>query len=205
MFNSQSRQDEFVLIMLKNKKNGYFLEIGSNDAKYINNTYVLEKEYNWTGIMVEYDSKYEQSYKEFRPNSNYIISDARIINYKELLEKYNAPLNIDYLQIDLEVDNRSTLDVLEILDKQILNTYKFAVITFEHDIYRGNFFDTREKSRQIFKKYGYYRVFEDVKNSNLPYEDWYVHPSLVDIDYIAKINYSGTFDYSDIIDYLNII
>ena len=36
--------------------------------------------------MVEYDSKYEQSYKEFRPNSNYIISDARIINYKELLE-----------------------------------------------------------------------------------------------------------------------
>tara|TARA_Y100000768_G_C23458310_1_gene442527 strand:+ start:252 stop:419 length:168 start_codon:yes stop_codon:yes gene_type:complete len=53
MFRGQSLQDKFVLNMLKYKKNGYFLEIGSNDPININNTYILEKDYEWNGIMVK--------------------------------------------------------------------------------------------------------------------------------------------------------
>lgn len=56
-FNGQAEQDKFVLNILNNKKNGFFLELGSNHPIIINNTYVLEKEYNWKGIMVEYDKK----------------------------------------------------------------------------------------------------------------------------------------------------
>ena len=40
MFNGQAEQDKFVLNMLKNKKNGFFLEIGSHDPVQINNTYI---------------------------------------------------------------------------------------------------------------------------------------------------------------------
>ena len=107
MYNSQASQDKFILEILKNKKNGFFLEIGSHDPIYINNTYILETKYNWKGIMIEYDNKWLKSYITERPNSYYIINDATKINYIDELEKYNAPENIDYLQIDLEVNNRS--------------------------------------------------------------------------------------------------
>ena len=55
MFNGQAGQDKFVINILKEKCNGFFLEIGSNDPIEINNSYILEKKYNWKGIMIEYD------------------------------------------------------------------------------------------------------------------------------------------------------
>jgi hypothetical protein len=199
MYNSQASQDKFILEILKNKKNGFFLEIGSHDPIYINNTYILETKYNWKGIMIEYDNKWLKSYITERPNSYYIINDATKINYIDELEKYNAPENIDYLQIDLEVNNRSTLSTLELLDKTVFHKYKFAVVTFEHDIYNGNYYDTREISRNIFNKNGYTRVFGDVKSNNLPFEDWYLHPDLVDINFINKIKVEDSLDSNDII------
>ena len=41
MYLSQAEQDKFVLQVLKEKKNGYFLEIGSNHPVNINNSYIL--------------------------------------------------------------------------------------------------------------------------------------------------------------------
>ena len=60
------------------------------------------------------------------------------IDYKNLFETNNVPLNIDYLQIDLEVTDGSTLTTLKKLDREIMDNYKFAIITFEHDIYHTN-------------------------------------------------------------------
>lgn len=198
--NGQAKQDFFVLSVLKEKKNGYFVEIGSNDPKFINNTYILEKEYGWKGLMVEYDLKWENLYKIHRPNSDHIINDACQIDYLSFFRNSNYPLNMDYLQIDLEVNNRSTLNVLEIFDKTIFDTYKFATITFEHDIYTGNHFNTREISRNIFEKWGYIRVFSDVSNDIInKYEDWYVHPDLVDMDYINKIKTDQQLDWTEIV------
>jgi hypothetical protein len=188
---SQALQDLFVISILKNKKNGYFLEIGANHPIAGNNTYILEKEYGWKGLMIEYDSSFEQLYKDLRPNSIYRIRDARLVDYRGILDTNAFPCNLDYLQIDLDVDNKSTLDTLILLDNTCFDKYKFATITFEHDIYTGNFFNTREISREIFKKRGYELVFPDVAlffgGRHCPFEDWYVHPDLVDMDYVNKI------------------
>lgn len=202
-FNGQSAQDYFVLKCLNYKKNGIFVEIGSNDPIAINNSYILEKNYNWSGMMIEYESKYEEGYKLHRPNSVYIIKDARKINYLDEFKKNNFSKIIDYLQIDLEVTTKSTIDTLEELNKQVMDEYKFSVITFEHDIYVGNYFNTRERSREIFKDHGYIRVFSDVKNKNLPYEDWYVHPELVDMNFINKIKTDDSLEYTEIISILD--
>jgi hypothetical protein len=94
------------------------------------------------------------------------------------------PVLFDYLQIDLEAGNGSTLKTLQKLDSEIFDTYKFATVTFEHDIYATNFGNTRLESRDIFKKRGYICVFEDINNMGNPYEDWYVHPDLVDMNYV---------------------
>jgi hypothetical protein len=188
MLNSHSYQDLFVLIANNVIENGYFVEIGSAWPKFLNNTYILETELNWKGIMIEYNNQDLDSYKKMRPNSIHVINDATKIDYLKLLKDNNAPLNINYLQIDLDVENESTLNTLRLFDKYVFDTYKFATITFEHDIYRGDYFDTRFISRQILHKRGYVLLFPDVSvgigQEHNAYEDWWVHPDLVDKEFI---------------------
>ena len=188
MIRGQAQQDKFVLNITKNKQNGFFLEIGSNDPININNTYVLENTYGWKGIMVEFSDAWLNEYKKHRPNSIHIINDATKVDYKATFEANNVPLHLDYLQIDLEADNGSTLNALKKLDTEVMDKYKFATVTFEHDIYHTNHSNTRLESRNIFEKRGYIRVFSDVNNAGEnPYEDWYVHPDLVDMKTINDI------------------
>jgi hypothetical protein len=189
MYNGQAQQDKFVLHALQGKRDGYFLEIGSNHPIHSNNTYLLEDKYNWRGIMVEYDAQFLPLYKQHRPNSIHLINDASQIVYKDVFETNNAPLAMDYLQIDLEEENGSTLRTLQNLDRHIFDTYTFATVTFEHDIYCSNKHNTRQISREIFAKRGYTPVFQDINNGGIqyPYEDWYVHPTLVNTVYIQEL------------------
>jgi hypothetical protein len=220
-YNGQAAQDYFVRKVLKDKRNGTFLEIGSRDPIDINNTYPLEKELGWRGFMVEYEAKYEPLYREHRPNSIPLMCDATSINYKEEFEKHNFPKDIDYLQIDLEAGNGSTIATLERLEEQVFKTHRFAVVTFEHDIYQVNnapqkeremYVRTREKSRDIFTKHGYARVYFDVQSENLenpydpniyPFEDWWVHPDLVDMDYIRQISNPKSLRFRQIVNILD--
>ena len=188
MYLGQAQQDKFVIHALQGKQNGYFLEIGSNHPTISNNTYLLESKYNWKGVMVEYDPQYLPLYKEHRPNSIHIIDDASQVDYKRVFESSNIPVAMDYLQIDLEESDGSTLRTLQNLDRNIFDTYTFATVTFEHDIYHSNKYNTRKISREIFAKRGYLSVFQDINNGyEYPYEDWYVHPTLVDIAYIEEL------------------
>lgn len=66
---SQIKQDLMVLEKYKNKRNGFFVDIGASDGISLSNTYLLEKEFDWKGICVEpIPSKYELLLKN-RPNS----------------------------------------------------------------------------------------------------------------------------------------
>ena len=153
--------------------------------------------------MVEYDSSFESLYKIHRPNSIYEISDARTVDYRGILDDNNFPTNMDYLQIDLDVDNKSTLDTLLLLNNTVFDKYKFATITFEHDIYTGNYFDTQAKSRQILKDRGYVLAFPNVSvfwlGSYKPFEDWYVHPDLVDMEYVNRIRTNEGLNWVQIV------
>jgi hypothetical protein len=177
-FNSQANQDEFVLWCLDYKRNGTFVELGSNDAVQSNNSYVLEKEFGWRGLMVEYESRYLPSYKEHRPNSMYMIADGADIDYCEAFDWVALPRTIDYLQIDFDAENGSTLLALEAIEQTMDAGYTFNVVTFEHDIYTGDHHNTRAASRAIFEKHGYVRLFSDVCHVDRPFEDWYIHSSL---------------------------
>jgi hypothetical protein len=191
MLQSQALQDLFVITVLKQKRDGVFVEIGSNHPVTHNNTYLLESAYNWRGLMIEYDRGFEAMYKQLRPNSIYRIQDARTVPYRDILDTNGYPREIDYLQIDLDVDNKSTIDTLQLLDATVFDKYTFASVTFEHDIYRGDFYNTRGLSREIFARRGYELVFPDVavfwQGKNQPFEDWYVHPSLVDMKFVNKL------------------
>lgn len=188
---SQAYQDIFILSILDYKLNGSFVEIGSNHPIDHNNTYLLSKNYNWKGLMIEYDKSFESLYKEIRTNDIYVLEDARKVNYREILDNNKFPTNIDYLQIDLDVNNGSTIDTLTLLNNTVFDKYKFATITFEHDIYTGNYFNTQEISRKIFNDRGYELIFPNVcvywNGKHQPFEDWYIHPDLIKKEYVNKL------------------
>ncbi len=203
---SQVCQDIFVS-KICNKREGHFLEIGTCEPIKNNNTYLLENEYNWKGILVEFDKSFEEKYKIHRKNSVYIMEDATKINYKKVLDENNFPKNMDYLQIDLEVTNKSTLDTLILLNETVFDEYKFATVTFETDIYRGDYYNTREISRKIFSDRGYILVFPDISDfddkKKYPFEDWYIHPDLIDNDIIKKLKTDQSLNYNEAIKIIN--
>ena len=196
-YNGQAEQDKFICNVLNNKTNGFFVEVGSMQPIRINNTYLLESSLDWKGLMFEWRrEKFEDLYKEHRPNSNYIFGDAQKHNFREIFSKYNAPNHIDYLQLDIDPPEK-TLNILKSLDEQVMDDYKFAVVTFEHDYAHTQDTIHRNVSREIFKNRGYYLVFGDICNTapKLVYEDWYVHPDLVDMEYVQALQSKNRSQY----------
>ena len=165
---SQLRQDLFVLSELNFKFGGYFVEFGATNGKDLSNTYLLEKEFLWTGILAEPAKIWHREIKKNRSaniNFNCVYSKSNIqisfvetkiselstiakfsetdfnmlhrkngkiynvksISLEDLLKKYNAPINIDYLSIDTE---GSEYEILKNFDFQ---KYRFNIITCEHN------------------------------------------------------------------------
>ena len=50
---SQVFQDLFVLFYMNKKKTGYFIEVGGGNGVDISNSFILEKNFNWSGIICE--------------------------------------------------------------------------------------------------------------------------------------------------------
>lgn len=80
------------------------------------------------------------------------------ISLNDLLAKYDAPSQIDYLSIDTEGSE------YEILSAFNFERYKFKVITCEH-----NFTPAREKVHELLSNRGYIRRFAEISQ----FEDWF--------------------------------
>lgn len=62
----QLYQDLWVLWETGNKRNGYFVEFGVANGVYLSNTYLLEKEMGWTGVVAEPNPVFIDSIRENR-------------------------------------------------------------------------------------------------------------------------------------------
>lgn len=198
---SQIKQDVFVLHQLDFKRNGYFVEFGAASGVGLSNTYMLEKEMGWTGILAEpakfwhellkmnrsdchlefdcvwsktgeallfnesdkaelsaingFASKDEHA-KDRDENNQY---EVKTISLLDLLKKYDAPKEIDYLSIDTE---GSEFEILNAFD---FDAYKIKVITCEH-----NHTSMRDKIYELLSSKGYVRKCTEVSF----FDDWYV-------------------------------
>ena len=68
----QARQDELVHALLRNKTNGFFVDLAANDATLLSNTYALETFYNWKGVCIEPNPLYWSNLTLLRPNCTII-------------------------------------------------------------------------------------------------------------------------------------
>lgn len=125
---SQIGQDLDVLKFYKNKKNGFFIEIGASDGIQLSNTYLLETTYEWKGICVEpIPSKFKSLCKN-RPNSMcypnavYNESDKQVVfdicNQSDLLS--GISWNIDRHKTTVD-KNKTQIIVTTISLNDLLN------------------------------------------------------------------------------------
>jgi len=198
--NSELRQDFFVLSKLNFKKNGYFVEFGACNGLKFSNTFLLEKEFNWKGILAEPAKYWHDELKKNRKcnietDCVWKISDSKLsfkesestlystinklsnndlhkqirvkgktyevntISLNDLLEKYKAPKEIDYLSIDTEGSE------YEILKSFNFEKYNIKIITCEH-----NYTDLQEKIFNLLSLKGYQRVQQELSK----HDDWYI-------------------------------
>lgn len=169
---SESDQDIFVLSMLNGLRNGTYLELGAAWPHDINNTALLSERFGWTGISVDKNNKLAPLWE--RAGRKFISADAIHLNYSEVLS--DMPKVIDYLSIDCD----PSIISFNVLRKVPFDTHQFRVITFEHDSYRDDGL-VKLASRKYLESKGYKLVANNIStDSGLDYEDWYVHPNLVD-------------------------
>lgn len=198
--NSQLWQELFVIFELGFKRNGYFVEFGATNGVDLSNTYLLEKEFGWNGILAEPAKCWHEDLRKNRNvnidtncvwrDSDSILTfnqtqlaelstinsfsfadnhrkareigqsyDVKTISLVDILAKYNAPKQIDFLSIDTEGSE------YEILSNFDFDKYQFRIITCEH-----NFTPMREQIFSLLSRNGYVRKFEELSKC----DDWYI-------------------------------
>lgn len=179
---AESYQDMFVLSMLNGRHGGTYLEIGAGAAFYGSNTALLEKTFGWRGVGLDLSADFVSDHQKNRKNPC-LLKDATLIDYEKFLQGQSFPKDIDYLQLDCDPPDITYKILLSIP----FESRRFAVISYEHDYYADETQSYREKSRNYLRSFGYVLVAGDIAPDEWRnYEDWWVHPDLVDPEILKK-------------------
>lgn len=168
-FPNLTRQENFVLDLLKEKRGGCYVELGAFHSRNGSNTFTLENDYDWYGVSFEVDAERRQEFSQNRRNP--CMGDAVTFNFRQYFEINHFPNQIDFLQIDIDDGgpHQTRHAGLHALLAIPLSVYRFTIITFEHDsnIYFRNT-AIRDAQREILDSLGYMLVVRDI------HEDYWV-------------------------------
>ncbi len=197
---SQLRQDLFVLSELNFPRTGYFVEFGATNGIDISNSFLLEREFNWSGILAEPARTW---HKDLLKNRNAHIETKcvwdqsnQIIQFHETedgeLSSEESFINSDFhskkriTNHTYEVETITLIDMLKQFEAPKLIDYlsidtegsEYKILqAFDFDLYKfkvitceHNFSKNREKIFNLLIENGYSRKFEHISK----YEDWYV-------------------------------
>jgi len=168
---SQAGQDKWVLSLFPKGFKGFFLDLGCNDPKKINNTLLLE-ENGWDGISVDI---FDFSKQWKSRNTPFICRDA--LSYVKNSELIKV---IDYVSIDIDLLGTNYEVLKTIIDKGI----ECKSITIEHNLYIGEEYNQRERvpQRELLFGKGHVLRYPDVMVDDglfNKFEDWWINPKYI--------------------------
>jgi FkbM family methyltransferase len=197
---SQLRQDMFVLSELNYKRNGYFVEFGATNGIDLSNTYLLETEYGWNGILAEPATLWHEDLQKNRTaridkrcvwkhtGESLIFNET---NFAELStidslsesdlhakareggKKYSVQ-TISLVDLLSEHKAPNEIDYLSIdtegSELDILENFDFGRYKFKIITCEHNYSPTREKLSSLFQKNGYRQKFAHISQ----FDDWWV-------------------------------
>ena len=128
---SQINQDLFVLSELKMKKNGYFVEVGATNGIYLSNTYILEKVFNWDGLLVEPAKIW---HKELKQNRDCDVDFRCVLDHNSGLVAFTESKDSEYSTIK----KFKSKDLHKDLRKREISTYKVQTVSLEDLLEENN-------------------------------------------------------------------
>ncbi|WP_020399070.1 FkbM family methyltransferase [Kordiimonas gwangyangensis] len=197
---AQLRQDIFVLHHLGFKRDGFFVEFGAASGRALSNTYLLEKEFNWSGIVAEPARHWHEM---LAANRSCHIETACVWHTSGerlmFLEVANPELSsIDHFADadshakdrreghNYEVETISLMDLLEKYDApkridylsvdtegsefEILQAFDFGRYDIEVITVEHNFTAQRDELYRLLTSNGYVRTLEHISR----FDDWYI-------------------------------
>ena len=201
---AQIAQDYFALAVAHNKPNGYFVEFGAADGVNYCNTYLLEKQFGWTGIIAEPNRSFLPHIKgnrncvaeencvwsrsgetlPFTATEDGSLSTLSAFSSEDhhdrsRAETYNVQ-TISLLDLLVKHNSPEVIDYVSIdtegSELDIISAFDFRRFTFRCMTIEHNFVSKkRDAVAAILTQNGYLRVLEDVSQ----FDDWFVHTSAV--------------------------
>lgn len=202
---SQLGQELFVLSMLNLKKNGYFVEFGATDGISLSNTYVLEKEYGWRGILAEPAKKWHSALVSNRTSEidfRAIYSKSTRAEFKEVTipelstlsgwESNDHHANLRSIGSYYEVETIRLPELLkqhnspreidymsidtEGSELEILREFNFSEYEVKVFTIEHNYSKNRNEIQKLMAQNGYKHLFSDISK----FDDWFVMESLAE-------------------------
>lgn len=199
---SQLKQDVAALVISNFKNNGFFVEFGACDGLHLSNTLLLEKKYNWKGILAEPSKKYN---KELQKNRSVIIDTRAVYSHSgEILSFKETDNQLDLSGLELffaddnhtkkrkagtiyEIDTISLMDLLsehsspkeiDFLSIDTEGTEFHILENFNFDLYQINFL-TVEHNYIDYKREEIRNLMEKNNYTRIlkdisQWDDWYV-------------------------------
>jgi FkbM family methyltransferase len=199
---SQGKSELVIRHFFRDRRNGFFVDIGCFEPKKISTTYYLEAHLGWSGIAVDALEELAPLWKEQRPRSkffSYVVTDksGETVTFWELggissterenIENWEEIKGKDFKEKPVEHPTITMNDLLEgegvekidFLSMDINGTEPTALAGFDIQRYRPELvhIEVHERNREVLMKYfldnGYERIDE-----YLPYElvNWYFKP-----------------------------
>ena len=186
---SRHFQDMFVLSLLNGKRDGSFVEIGSGHPTLFNNTYLLEKDFGWKGLSVEWSERMCAQFSRER-KTPVVFEDASKLDYNKLFKQNCVEQKVDLLRINAD---QASFNVLNSIP---FSKHEFNIIQFQHnDCWWGP--EYKDASREKLKSLGYKLFVNDVAiDEEKSYEDWWVHPAYArNSEMASKKNINFAWNY----------
>jgi FkbM family methyltransferase len=198
---SQLGQDLLALIGSGAKKNGFFVEFGAADGVALSNSYLLEKEFGWSGILCEPSRSWHEDLKknrsctiEFRCvysrtgeqigfSENYIGELSGITEFTGddrhgLINRTTNSYQVETISLlDLLVEHNAPrhVDFLSVdtegSEFEILNAFDFSRYSFGAIAVEHNYSSSRERVRALLISKGYLQAYPQLSH----FDDWYLY------------------------------
>jgi len=130
---SQIFQDLFVINELDYLNNGFFIEIGAANGIDLSNTYLLEKNFNWDGIVVEPAKIWK---KEINNNRDCTISYDCIYSETGLKVDFLETTKPEFSTVNIENKSKDIHESYRLKNnkKYELNTLSFADFSVKYNL-----------------------------------------------------------------------
>jgi FkbM family methyltransferase len=117
---SQNYQDIFVLSELNMKQEGFFVEFGATNGIDLSNTFLLEEEFDWKGILAEPALFWHKALRENRPSA--FIEDLCVWTKSNIQVMFNETENTELSTMEIFSNLDSHHELRKIGQKYFVET-----------------------------------------------------------------------------------